>query len=1135
VTLQIHRSSRAERLLGALIDVIADGSGDPFAPEVVAVPTRGIERWIAQEASLRLGAQPGRTDGVTANLQFPSVAGLMETVIAGVTDAPLDGEADDPWVPQRLTWTLLDVLDEARGPEGDRLGAFGEHIAGEHGLRRRLPVLRHVARLFTRYALDRPAMVRAWATGSDVDGTGQPLPDRARWQPILWRAAAARLGPSLVDHVADVASAGARGLPHRLNVYGLTALPPTHAEALHALAAHHDVHLYLLHPSPALWAGIEAHALAGAPGTPRAEDPTAGATTNPLLRSWARDSRELQLVLRGEGEHHLHDEEDEPPATLLTRLQHDVRTDTDPITAAAHRQPVDRSVQVHGCHGRTRQVEVLRDVILGLLSDTADDEQPLQPRDIVVMCPDVETYAPLISSVFGAHGGTGDRTDLRVRMADRALRQVNPCLRALDDLLHLPDSRVEASRVIDLLRQPPVMAHFGLHTEDVEVIEQWVEELGIRWGLDLDHRTAHGVPTDAGTWMVGLRRLLIGVAVAEEGPRLIGHPDAERVLPFDDVEGTVTDLAGVLAEVVDRLGLLVAHLQEPRPITTWCADLRATAGLFLSAKGEHAWQLVQLHRLLDTLEADAGGDGAPMTPVTLCELRRVLADQLQGRPTREDHRTGDLTVCTLVPMRSVPYRVICLLGLDDGAYPRQPLRRGDDLIAAVPHVGDHDGRTEDRQLLLDALMAAREHLVITYASHDERTGAPKPPCVPVAELLDVIDATATTGAPAAGPHAASAAVTTHHPLTATDPRAFAATAPTSFDPVALRGAQALTGPRRQPPVFLDHLPPAADPPTTVAWADLTAFCRAPIATYLQHRLGVRYSRTGSSDGDLLEVQPDKLEEHLIGSRLLDAALRNDLDAWVAAERARGTLPAGQIGEAVLTTIQTTLDVIRAEIDRAGVDPKVLTAPRTGRVHLDLDVDGIRVVGAVDGVGERALVHADFGKPKPKRRLKVWLEWLALQAAGEGREALLVGQGRKSGKQQVDVVIRYPATLDPDEATDRLRTLLTLYRSGLDYPLPLLEEGSGHYALATLAKDRDAGLKEARGCWCTEIPTGERWGDSTDRCVQTVFGNVTFDELLAMHPPGWSAADPDAAPTWFEEVALALWHPVCADRAAEVPA
>ena len=204
----------------------------------------------------------------------------------------------------------------------------------------------------------------------------------------------------------------------------------------------------------------------------------------------------------------------------------------------------------------------------------------------------------------------------------------------------------------------------------------------------------------------------------------------------------------------------------------------------------------------------------------LPDVRALLTDRLAGRPTRANFRTGTLTVCTMVPMRSVPHRVVCLLGLDDGVFPRQGAVDGDDVLARDPMTGERDARSEDRQLLLDAILAATQTLVVTYTGADEVSGRPRPPAVPLGEVLDALDATATTtnGRPV------SEAVTVHHPLQPFDPKnvspgGLLPGATFSFDPAAAAGARAASGARTPPVPFLDAPLPAAQP-GDVSLADL---------------------------------------------------------------------------------------------------------------------------------------------------------------------------------------------------------------------------------------------------------------------------------------------------------------------------
>ena len=346
---------------------------------------------------------------------------------------------------------------------------------------------------------------------------------------------------------------GAVELPQRFSLFGLTRLPAAQLHVLEALSEHRDVHLFLLHPSPALWERIAA---AAPRVVRRAEDSTVTWPRNRLLASWGQDSRELQLVLGADVTTHEHPVEHRG-GTQLARLQAAVRADEVPDPGEA-----DHSIEVHSCHGRARQVEVLRDAILHLL----EEDPSLEPRDVIVMCPDIEAFAPLIQATFGAEEDEeelDDRLpDLRVRLADRSLRQTNPILGVVARILDLAGQRLTATQVIDFANREPVRQRFRLDDDDIARFEDWVSESGIRWGLDAEHRAPYKLSAlPAGTWRAGLDRLLVGVTMNEDERRLFGG-----VLPLDDVDSGAIDLAGRLAEFVDRLQAAVDALHGPQ---TW--------------------------------------------------------------------------------------------------------------------------------------------------------------------------------------------------------------------------------------------------------------------------------------------------------------------------------------------------------------------------------------------------------------------------------------------------------------------------------------------------------------------------------------------------------------------------------------
>ena len=183
--LHIHRAERADALVEALGQLLATPPADPFAPEVVAVPTRGMERWITQRMSATLGATPGRADGVCANVEFPFPRKLAGDAVAAASG--IDPE-HDPWLPERAVWPLLEVVDESL--DEPWLRSLATHLGEEDDAdrrARRFATVRHLADLFDRYALHRPDTVRAWARG-EVD-----LSAETSWQAELWRRLRERL------------------------------------------------------------------------------------------------------------------------------------------------------------------------------------------------------------------------------------------------------------------------------------------------------------------------------------------------------------------------------------------------------------------------------------------------------------------------------------------------------------------------------------------------------------------------------------------------------------------------------------------------------------------------------------------------------------------------------------------------------------------------------------------------------------------------------------------------------------------------------------------------------------------------------------------------------------------------------
>jgi len=1086
--LHVHRSERADALVAPLAAVLADPPDDPFTPDVVAVPTKGVERWLAQRLSHLLGAGPEGRAGVCANVSFASPGRLVASVLSGVVGVEPDA---DPWAPDRLVWAVLDVVDAcADEPWCAVLGRYVGAAGDERRQGRRFAVARHVAALFTSYGVQRPGLVTAWASrpddgGPDDDGTGQPVPADLSWQPELWRRVRERLGTAspaerLDDAVAAIADGRVRlDLPGRLSVFGPTRLPTDQLRVLHAIARTRDVHLWLVHPSPALWDTVAAH-----PPGPRRRRERTTAATHPLLASMARDVVELQVrlaALAGDGDAvvDVHHRAPEPPATLLGALRRTLRDDAggtapDGGPRTPHQlDPADRSVEVHACHGRARQVEVLRELLVGFFAA----DPTLEPREVLVMCPDVEVVAPLVAATFGVAvdgeepGAVHPGQTLRVRLADRSLRQTNPQLALVGTLLDLADGRVTASEVLDLAASPPVRRRFGFDPGDLERLRRWAAAAGAHWGEDLSRRARFGLPTlRQGTWDAALDRILLGAAMAEEDHRFVGP-----ALPLDDVDSTDIDLAGRFAELLDRLGDVLRRLDGHGPVAGWVDVLDDALDLLADAPHEEAWQGVQARQVLTDVRSAAGGHDD--LPLRLPDVRALLADRLAGRPTRAGFRTGALTVCSLEPMRAIPHRVVCLLGLDDGVFPRRGSGDGDDVLLRDPCIGERDRRSEDRQLFLDAVAAAGEHLVVLHSGADERTGALRPPAVPVGELLDALDLTAT----AADGRPVREHVVVRHPLQPVDERNFAAGAlrrpgPFSFDAAAHRAAVAGRRDRIGRLPFLTRPLPVQPRPDTIDLDDLVALLEHPARWFLRTRLAVTLLGDDDDVVDRLPLELDALGRWAIGDRLLAARLAGVArDRATHAEWRRGEVPPRELGRATLAAVSDQVVPIAA-----AVQPFLVGEPGVVDVTADLPSTAT-LVGSVPGVHDGTVVRSVFSRLGAKHRLRAWVQVLALAAAYPDRPWRAVTVGRAGGSRPGAAVstIGAPSAV---HAAQRLDELVRLRERALREPLPMPPATALAYARSRHAGDvEEQALEAARTAWTGSFEVEDRyhalcWGD-----------------------------------------------------------
>jgi exodeoxyribonuclease V gamma subunit len=1124
----LHRAARIEALADALADRIRAGiPSDILAPVTIAVGSRGMERWLRNRLALRLP--------ICANVAFP----FPSQALSAVYGRPASDV--DAWSPDALAWRLVDILP--RLSERAELAPLRAWLERPRAAAARTSgvldadtwsLAREVADVLDRAALFRPEWLRAWEQGL-------PVAEAPEWQGLLWREVSAAIGTKHPVFAFDD-----RPQPgDALHVFAVSSMPPVWLRALARASTVRPVHVYHLTPSQEYWGDTrlprELRRL------PARDAQRALEAQNPLLTAFgalARDAAELYLELPWGDEPDVAGAFDAPSASgsLLARLQSDVMAarGTLELHAAAAERPLsadDDSVQFHACHGPTRQVEALREALLELF----DRDRGLEPRDVVVMTPDVATYAPLVRSVFSegrderGASGWGDTGGPRIPtyIADLGMRELNPLADVLLRVLELVDGRLTAPALADFAALDVVRRKFGFDDDDLARVRRWLDEAGARLGVDAEERARVGLPAqEAYTLAFALDRLALGVALADDGV-----VSFEGVAPYDEMEGDSAHAFGAFAELCARLSAWRRELRAPRAISAWRASLTRMVEELAEVSAKASFLRAELAEGLAAVGAEAGSyDGS----VSAEALTALLASRFERSKGGDRLTSGAVTVCALAPMRSVPFKVVCLLGMDDGSFPRAPRPRAFDAVGSHPRRGDRDPREEDRNLLLEALLAARSHLLVFYTGRDPRTDKPVAPAVPIGDLLDVVDLTASIpeGAPVALPDKSvnrpRRYLTRSHvvqPFVSsgfTVPQEWPAVPePRRYDVRMFKAAQALAVAREglRPFASPDVVLPDEQPPVAVTIDGLCRWVRRPVRTLMRERLGL-YLDEGEDDvPDREAFELDVLARSSVGRRIAGDVLNGATSAELVVERlhVRASVPPGAPGRAEGQDVWQQATAAHGELLRLFDGELPERVRREVRVEVPVAGGFVLLTGSVSSHAD-VLVRFGHDDPHaPKHLLPLWIELLALRAGGEPvRVAHAVGSVLADfGYLGKAVTFVAPS---PADAMRMLSDLMALVLEARKRPVRLVEKCSFQWAsrvavpaFAALSPDKQAKTSNtarnaARDAWSPSSP--DRYGEDDDALLALVFAS---EPPFGPHRHSFHAD--------FEALATRLWKPI----------
>ncbi len=1039
--LHLHFANRFETLADQLVARLGEQAPDrsPFDADEVIVPSAAITR--------RLIIELARRQGVCANVNFSYLARWLWQRTAHLMPRLPESALFDADV---FAWRILAAFDDAAWAGAQpRLAAWLAHAD---------PVMRHelarrVAGLFDDYLTYRPEWMGAWFRGERValPGADAGAALDQQWQAALWRRLAAETASDgrhpilalleLLD-ARGIGLAGTGQLPASAHVFCLPALPPVHLELLQRLGRHVDLHVYTLDPCQEYWFDVvDRRRLAWLGARGQAHHHEEG---NPLLAAWGRQTQSaLGLLVDTADESALADAEFTPadPGSVLGALHDAVLELAELAPGSLSALAGDGSVEVHVCHSLTRELEVLHDRLLGLMAGP----NPPQPADILVVTPNLDAAAPLIDAVFGT---VPRERHLPYAISGRARAQVNAPARALLDTFALAASRFAVNDVFGLLQQPVVARRFDLAEDALDQVRQWLVDAGIHWALDAPHRGGFDVPAQARhSFADGLDRLFLGYA-------LPAQPDTpfQGRLPAGDAEGSGALTLGAFWRFVQALKALHERVARPHPPAEWPAILADALREFVAPADAELEDLREVDAAIATL-ADQWRRSALAVPLAFDVVRAALEQALDD-PARGGVPTGMVTFAAMSSLRNVPFRVVCAIGLDDGAFPTSARPAEFDLMALAPRRGDRQRRLDERNVFLDLLLAARERLHLSHAGRSVRDNSVRPPSVLVAELLEtLLPALAHVPASAASRAVARASMVVEHPLQPFAVQAFDIAAP---DP-RLRSyqadyAQALRQSLAAPvPAVAPSAPLAADdwdaadddgaaaaaapfiarplPPVEVDWRDvplarLAAFFRNPCRFLLEQRLGIALRRDDEQLQDDEPFVPDNGGRAPL-TRLLLPALLAGLPAAEARTLAlAGTaVPAGSFGTRFL---ERELDGLRAfaeQVREHTLQP--VRAPHAAQIAFEIAGQPWRLHGEFADLRPRGLLRHRYAKRSATDYLDAWLAHLLLCASAPA-DVLPVTTGiARDG--------RFFLT-ECEAPRAALETLVRLYAQGLREPL-----------------------------------------------------------------------------------------------------
>lgn len=1014
MSFKLYISNRLEELQGELAKNLQINSKSVFDKDILITQTEGMNRWL----SIGLA----NSIGVFANYEFHKPNGFISSIfkLAGVVD-------QQDFSTEKIRWVIFQLLDEESFIE--QFETVANYYQDDEI--KRLQLATRVADLFDQYLIYRPDYIQNWNDGLFAPEIKKEKDQyHEKWQSWLWKRLQEQvdfedkvaLRNRLVDKFKDEHFIKKLQKQYsQVSLFGLSVLTHFHLDIFSWLSKFIDVQFYLLNPSPENYWYDETNEKSIVKierFTKKNAQELLLQSGNTLLSNWGKIGKD-SFTSVFEHDEVLNIMDSTPsiapePTTLLSKLQSDIYNNAKEDRALITLDDInDGTLQISSCYTEVREVEALYNYLLDIIDKKATS---IAPKDMVILVNDINIYAPFIKAVF-------DNAALKIpySIADRSFVGGETISSILELVLKLTVEELTSENALQLLEFDIVKDKFGV--QDIELIRRVMNDANIRYGIKGNQEKE----THVVSWVYGLERILLGYAI--KGGEQYNTPEYSTY-PLDTIEGSDFHEIFRFKAFVDVLISIITKRRSNRTLAHWRLYIQEEILERLIEVSDNA--LEEYHVISEHLALLEEVSGV-LNEISYEVFQKAFIDSLVNNVHAGSFITGRVTFCSMIPMRSIPFKLIGLLGMNKDAFPRRENKLGFNLIDIEKRKGDREVKEGDKYLFLEALLSSREYFYLSYIGRNTKDNAVLTPSILIDELLNYIE----QGYKGAADH-----LLVQHPLHGFSHKYFSGGKDGLF--TYLEGG---SEGNQQGALSLQEKSDYDFSEVTVD--QLIRFYKDPIKWYINKELGIYFNDDNIliPEHELFDL--DGLQQYQLRKDIF-YKLDNETSLSFRDEHVtKGQLPLKNMAEIVLNTLTDEVKEVKTIFNELKEGEEVT-------IDSDLVIEGTLLSAQIEGVFKGKQLIVSFSKQKSctKHVIEAWIKHLYLRATGQEIDTYFLMRDR------VKPIVIKSELIDQQQAQKTLAELVNYFKIGHNKVIPFIPKWS-FYKLTQEKKAEKALEKEIK--------------------------------------------------------------------------